>query len=378
MEDKKGLIKISFLIPSSEIGGTERMLLLMIENLPADIFSPPVVFTIKGYGRFIDELRARGIRVYTFNLKSRPLDFIKLLYYIKRESPDILHSFLFYGNLIGRVIGKILKIPVVISSQRSTDLWRKRYHWIIDRLTAKWADIIISNSFKGKDVLIDKGGISSSKVIVIPNGIKISEPDRKITKEELGISPSEYIVGNVGNLREAKGHIYIISAATIILKDFPNTRFIIVGEGELKRFLIKEAERLGVLDRFIFTGFLNSPSSIISLFDVFVFPSLWEGCPVGLLEAMMLGKSCVAFPVGDIPYIIEDGVSGILVEYKSSEKLASAVVSLLKDKKLREDIGIAANKRVLEYFSLEVMMERYISTYLGLMQNLRYICKRYR
>ncbi|MCM8760162.1 MAG: glycosyltransferase, partial [Candidatus Omnitrophica bacterium] len=329
-----------------------------------------VVFAIKGYGRFIDELKERGIRVWTFNFKSRPLDFIKLLYFIKRESPDILHSFLFYGNLTGRVVGKILKIPVVISSQRSTDPWRKRYHWMIDCLTTKWTDIIISNSFKGKEVLIKKGRISHKKVIVIPNGIEAPEPGEKVTREALGISPSDYIVGTVGNLRKAKGHIYLISAAPLILKYLPNTRFIIVGEGELKGFLIKEAERLGVLDRFIFTGFLDNPSSIISLFDVFVFPSLWEGCPVGLLEAMMLGKSCVAFPVGDIPCIIEDGISGILA-YKSSEKLASAVIRLLKDKKLREEMGDAAHKRVLEHFSLEVMMERYISTYLRLIDSQR-------
>ncbi len=360
------MIKISFLIPSSEIGGTERMLLLMIENLPADIFSPPVVFTIKGYGKFIDELKKRGIRTYTFNLKFRPFDFIKLLYCIRRESPDILHSFLFYGNLAGRIAGKILKIPVIISSQRSTDIWRKRYHWIIDRITACWTDIIISNSFSGRDALIEKGGISPEKIRVIPNGIKLYEPKKVIKRDDFGIKSSEYIVGTVGNLRKAKGHIYIISAAPLILKEYPDTRFVIVGEGELKDALIRETERLKISDRFIFTGFVDNPTDIVSLFDVFVFPSLWEGCPVGLLEAMMLGKSCIAFPVGDIPYIIEDGVSGLLVKYKSIEKLASAVITLLKDKQLREDMGNAAHKRVVEHFSLEVMMKRYISTYIEL------------
>lgn len=369
MEDKKGLIKISFLIPSSEIGGTERMLLLMIENLPSDIFSPPVVFAIKGQGRFTDELKKRGIKTYIFNIKFRPFEFINLLFSIRKESPDILQSFLFYGNLAGRIAGKVLKIPVVISSQRSMDLWRNRYHWIIDRLTSNWTDIIISNSFKGREILVKKGGISSKRITVIPNGIKVPESIKVMEKEKLGIGSSEYIVGTVGNLREAKGHIYLIRGAPLILKEFPDTRFIIVGEGELKGFLIKETERLGVAHRFIFTGFLDSPLSIVSLFDIFVFPSLWEGCPVALLEAMMLGKSCVAFPVGDIPYIIEDGKSGLLVEYRSAEKIASAVITLLKDKKLREDMGNAAYKRVVEHFSLDVMMKKYIETYLKLVDS---------
>ncbi|MDD3726427.1 MAG: glycosyltransferase [Candidatus Ratteibacteria bacterium] len=364
MEGKK--LKVAFLVPSSEIGGTERMLMLMLENLPADLFSSPVVFTIKGSGRFTDALKKMGIRIHTFNLKTRPFDFIKLLYAIKQESPDILHSFLFSGNLVGRIAGKLLKVPVIISSQRSTDPWRRRYHWFIDRLTVRWTDIIISNSYSGKDMLVEKGKIQPEKIIVIPNGIRVPETNGKITRTSLGISNSEYVVGTVGNLREAKGHRYLIDAAPLILKELPDTRFIIVGEGELKGVLIKEAKRLGVLDRFIFTGFVSNPADIISLFDVFVFPSLWEGCPVGLLEAMMLSRSCIAFPVGDIPYIIEDGISGLLVEYRSSEKIASAIISLLKDKKRREDMGKAAYKRAIEHFSLDIMMRKYIATYIDL------------
>jgi len=367
MEGKKPLIKIAFLIPSSEIGGTERMLLLMMENLPSDVFSPPVVFTIKGYGRFTDELKKKGIKTYTFNLKSRPFDFIKLLYCIKKEAPDILQSFLFYGNVTGRIAGRILKIPVVISSQRSTDPWRKRYHWIVDRLTMRWTDMVISNSFTGRDILTEKGRITPEKIVVIPNGIKTFKDVREATREQLGIGPSEYIIGTVGNLREAKGHKYIVLSAPLVLKKFPEARFIIVGEGDLKGALIKETERLRISDRFIFTGFIDNPAGIIPLFDIFVFPSLWEGCPVGLLEAMALGKSCVAFPVGDIPYIIEDGISGLLVEYRSVEGLASAVITLLKDKKLREDIGNAARKRIEEYFTLDIMMRRYIALYLDLL-----------
>lgn len=364
MEGEK-LIKISFLIPSSEIGGTERMLLLMIENLPRDIFLPPVVFAMKGAGQFTDELKRRGIRTKIFNLKRRPFDFIKLLYSINKESPGILHSFLFYGNLAGRIAGKILRVPIVISSQRSTDLWRKRWHWLLDRFTAEWTDIIISNSYRGNDVLVEKAGISPKKIRVIPNGIRAPKSDKTISKP-LGISGAEYIVGTVGNLRKAKGHRYIIMAAPLILKECPNTKFIIVGDGELKDSLIKEAKKTGVSENFIFTGFMDNPADIIPLFDVFVFPSLWEGCPVGLLEAMMLGKSSVAFPVGDIPYIIEEGKSGLLVEYKSVEKLASAVVALLKNRELRDEIGKAAYKRALERFSHKVMMEQYLSAYLEL------------
>ncbi len=362
MEDKKR-IKISYVIPSSEIGGTEKMLMTMLESLPADIFYPPVVFTIKGKGRFTEELKKMKVNAHIFNLKKNPFQFLKLLKTIKEEHSDILHSFLFYGNLTGRLCGRLLKIKVVISSQRSADAWRKKYHWLIDRITSGWTDIIISNSHSGKNALVKKAGIDPSKISVIPNGIKKSDILYPLSKEDFGITPEELIVGTVGNLRKSKGHIYIIKAAEIVLKKLPDTRFVIVGEGQLRQKLIKETEKAGIADRFIFTGFIKDAVSVIHLFDIFVFPSLWEGCPVSLLEAMSEGKPCIAFSSGDIPYIIEDGKSGLLIPVAYYEKLASDIIKLAMDKNLRETVSENAKKRVEEFFSFDRMMQEYISVY---------------
>ncbi len=356
-------IKISFIISGSEIGGTEKMLLLMTESITPERFYPPTVFAIKGSGKFTEELEHKKIKTYVFNLKKNPLEFIRLLRTVKKESPDILHSFLFYGNLTGRIIGRLLKIKVVISSQRSTDPWRKKYHWFIDRVTARWTDIIISNSHAGKKALTENAGISGEKIIVIPNGIRMDKSGFTYSRKDFGIEPSEYLVGTVGNLRSPKGHTYLISAAPAILKDFPETRFVIVGQGELRQTLVNETRKAGIEDRFIFTGFINNAADIIDLFDIFVFPSLWEGCPVSLLEAMGKGKPCVAFSVGDIPHIIEDGVSGLLIPVKNHTKLAGAIISLLRDREQRYNMGENARKRVKEIFSLEIMMKKYIAVY---------------
>ncbi len=362
MEDKKR-IKISYVIPSSEIGGTEKMLLAMLESLPADIFYPPSVFTIKGRGRFTEELKKRKVDVHIFNLKKNPFQFLRMLRTVKEERPDILHSFLFYGNLTGRLCGQLLKIKFVISSQRSTDEWRKKYHWIIDRITSRWTDIIISNSYSGKNALVKKAGIIPSKILVIPNGIKKTPVSTSFSRQYFGISPEEFIVGTVGNLRKPKGHIYLLKAAVMVLERFPDTRFVITGEGELKKSLRVEAKKLGIADRFIFTGFIKDAISVIRLFDVYVLPSLWEGCPVSLLEAMSEGKPCIAFSAGDSIYIIENELSGLLIYDKSSQKLASAIIKLLGDKNLREKMGRNAKKRVEEFFSFDRMMKDYISVY---------------
>lgn len=362
MEEGKR-IKVCFLISGSEIGGTEKMLVDMAEGLPRDEFQAPVVFAIRGRGRFTEELQGKGIKVCIFDLRKNPLRFISLLFAVRRESPDILHSFLFYGNLAGRVCGKLLRIKVVISSQRSTDEWRNKVHWWIDSFTARWTDLIISNSYSGKQSLVKKAGIKPSLIVVIPNGIKKPLVVETFSRGNFGIQPGEFVVGTVGNLRPVKGHIYLIFAAPLVLKRFPSTRFILVGQGELKDYLLKSVKKAGVAENFIFTGFIKDPVRVIRLFDVFVFPSLWEGCPVGLLEAMAEGKPCVAFSSGDIPFIIENGKSGIIVQDRSPEKLAEWIIKLLEDRNLREEIGRNARKRVEESFTFDRMMKEYISVY---------------
>ncbi|MCD6407784.1 glycosyltransferase, partial [bacterium] len=315
MEDRK--IRIFYLIGSSEIGGTEKMLFSLIENLDKQKFQVSVI-GIKGEGKFTEELRKRKIKLYVFNLKKNLFSFFNLLKLLKKEKPDILHSFLFAGNITGRITGKLAGIKIVISSQRSEDKWRKWYHWMIDRITAGWTDLIISNSFAGKKVLIEKGKISPEKIKVIPNGIEIpSLPSRKEKKN--------LVVGTVGNLRKVKGHIYLIKAAIEILKDFPEVKFVVIGEGELKNFLMEEIKKAGIEKNFIFTGFVPEPMKYVREFDVFVLTSLWEGCPVSLLEAMSMGVVPVAFGVGDVPYIIKDGEEGFVVEPCNYNELARKI-----------------------------------------------------
>lgn len=353
MADRK--IKIFYLIGSSEIGGTEKMLFSLIENLNKDKFQIAVI-GIKGKGKFTEELRKRKIELYVLNLKKNFFSFFKLLKILKNKKPDILHCFLFAGNIIGRIAGKLAGVKVIISSQRSEDKWRKWYHWLIDRITVRWADLIISNSYAGKKVLVEKGKIPAEKIKVIPNGIKIISGEKRKEKKEL-------IVGTVGNLKKAKGHIYLIKAAIRVLKNFPEVKFVLIGEGGLKNFLMEKVEEAGIKKNFIFTGFIPEVIEYVKEFDVFVFTSLWEGCPVSLLEAMSMGVVPVSFGVGDIPYIVGDGREGFIVPPYDYVELARRIEMLLKDKELREEMGKKAKERIEKEFNLKKMIERHEKLY---------------
>lgn len=351
-------IKIGYLIGSSEIGGTEKMILTLTKNLDRKLFDF-VFFCIKGKGKFTEMLKSRDCKVYVLNLKKNPISFVKLFLYLKKERPDILQSFLFVANIIGRIYGKILRIPFIISSQRSTDNWRKWYHWLVERLTKNFVDLYISNSYSGKDVLIKKGKVPRKKIIVIQNGIEIPEKIEKIKKDYL-------IIGSIGNLRKAKGYFNLIKAGEIVIEKFKNVKFYIIGEGELKEEILKMIEEKKIKDYFVLTGYIENVFDYLKIFDIFVLSSLWEGCPVSLLESMGYGIASVATNVGDVPYIIENGENGFIVEKNDYKKLAEKIIKLIEDEGLRKKFGEKAREKIKRWYSVEDMVRKYESLYLNL------------
>jgi len=353
----KNKIRIGYLIGSSEIGGTEKMILTIAKNIDKNLFDF-VFFCIKGEGKFTEKLRKLNYKVYVLNLKKNPFSFIKLFIYIKREKIDILQSFLFVANIIGRIYGKLIKIKLIISSQRSTDEWRKWYHWFIERITKNLVDIYISNSYTAKDVLIKKAKIPRKKIKVIYNGIEIPEKIEKLKKDYIAI-------GTIGNLRKAKGHFNLIKAAKIVVEKYKNVKFYIIGEGELKEEILKMIKEEKLENFFILTGYVEDVYSYLKIFDVFVLPSLWEGCPVSLLESMGYGIASITTDVGDVPYIIENGKDGFIVEKNDYLKLSEKIIYLIENEEERKKIGEKAREKIKNYFSYEEMIKKYSSIYLG-------------
>jgi glycosyltransferase involved in cell wall biosynthesis len=360
----KNKIKIGYLIGSSEIGGTEKMILTIAKNIDKNLFDI-VFFCIRGEGKFTQKLRELNYKVYVLNLKKNPflfiklfILFIKLFTHIKREKIDILQSFLFLGNIIGRIYGKLLKIKLIISSQRSTDEWRKWYHWLIERITKNFVDIYISNSYAAKDVLIKKAKVPRKKIKVIHNGIEIPEKIEKLKKDYIAI-------GTIGNLRKAKGHFNLIKAAKIVVEKYKNVKFYIIGEGGLKEEILKRIKEEKLENFFILTGYVENVYSYLKIFDIFVLPSLWEGCPVSLLESMGYGIASIATDVGDVPYIIENGKDGFIVEKNDYLKLSEKIIYLIENEEERKKIGEKAREKIKKYFSYEEMIKKYSSIYLG-------------
>ena len=365
MEDNR--IKILYLVNSSEIGGAEKSLLLLIDNIDRTKFEISVI-CLRGTGIFTEELKIRNIPVFIFNIKKKPFSIFNVYITIKRIKPDIIQSFLFISNIIGRIVGKLAGVKVIISSQRSVDKWRRWYHWKIDRLTSKFTTLIISNSFSGKRVLVEKGKIKSKKIIVIPNGVKSNQKRKPYLKREIGFDVEETVIGTVGNLREVKDHKTFIKVASEISRKFQNIKFLIAGKGPLERELKKIAELSGLKKKIVFVGFIKEIEKVYSAIDIFVLTSFWEGCPLSILEAMSFGIPVVSFSVGDVPYIIQNGKDGFFVKDRDFTELIEKIKLLLKNETLRDKIGKNAKEKIRREFTVEKMVKRYTDIYLNLLK----------
>ena len=176
------------------------------------------------------------------------------------------------------------------------------------------------------------------------------------------------IVGNVGALVGHKGQRHLVEAMSLVIRQVPDARLVILGEGELRPQLEQQVKHLHLEKHVVLPGFRPDVLSMIKGFDLFVMSSETEGLGTSLLDAMSARKPCVGTRVGGIPEVIEDGVTGLLVPSHDAPSLADAIGRLLKDAALRARMGDAAFERVKACFSVEKMVEATVTAYRRLTQ----------
>jgi glycosyltransferase involved in cell wall biosynthesis len=206
------------------------------------------------------------------------------------------------------------------------------------------------------------------KLITVYNGIdtgqfKISAAETAAVRRELDLSPGQLAVGTMGELTQQKGYRYLLEAIPEILKSVPSVKFFIAGEGELKKSLLVLRDKLGLQSSVSFLGFRDDVPRLLSAFDIFVLPSLWEGLPVALIEAMAAGKPIVATDVDGNCEVTGRDAAGIAVEPLDPPALATALLELLGDPELRRRLGDAGIERAQKLFDVRIMIKRYQDLY---------------
>ena len=222
--------------------------------------------------------------------------------------------------------------------------------------------------------MIQEHGVAPGKVIKIYNGIEtdLYRPEnqldnRRRIRQEFQISDTEVLIGAIGRLVWQKGFEYFVQAIPELIKALPNSRFVLIGDGILRRDLEKLAKDLNIRDHILFTGQRTDIRDTLAALDVVVLPSVLEGFPIVTLEAMAMGKPIVATAINGITEQIMDNREGILVPPRNSANLSQAIIKIVSNPNMADTLGKAARRRVTTEFSVQQMIKATIHVYDGLL-----------
>jgi glycosyltransferase involved in cell wall biosynthesis len=205
-------------------------------------------------------------------------------------------------------------------------------------------------------------GVPASRLAVVPNGIRVSRvpPGPNVAlRAELSRGRPDYLVLTPARLHQQKGHAYLLAAAALV----PDATFILAGDGPLRAELERRARDLGVAARCVFLGERTDVPDLLASADLFVLPSLWEGLPLSVLEAMAAARPVVATAIGGTDEAVADEVTGLLVPPRDPAALAAAIVRVRADPELARRLGQAGRARVEQEFSSRVTAERVMRIY---------------
>ena len=355
-------IRICHLVSGDLWAGAEVQIVTLLRSLKADQrFDLSVIVLNKG--RLAEELAAAGISVTVYDESAGVWRTLRsLASHLRRCRPDIVHSHRYKEHILGAFAAKLSHNSLVVQT----------YHGLEEHLHG-WAAVKMRayttlNTIVGKVAAHGFVGVSeeiagilrcrytTGKVSCIRNGIDLTRVKTTSSgahlRKQLGISSSEFVIGSVGRLTQVKGLEYLIRAVSTN-RGSQERKLVIVGDGPLRPALEGLARKVGVSGNVLFLGARNDVYDLMGVFDVLALPSLHEGVPMVLLEAMAMAVPIIASRVGGIPEIFDDEQGALLVEARDVDVLADAIETMVNDEVLRNRLRKAARARVESHFSIE-------------------------
>jgi len=361
-------VKVLHILASSLGGGASHVLDLLLPQSPG--IEQKLVVSADG-GRIAERLRAQGYEVEEIDMAKgwKWNTLVRLIHIVRKNQPSIVHCHGFRAGLYGRIAAKwvsshtktLLTVHGFHFFYYRNPLKKKIFIWL-ERLMRLLTDHVIAVSQTDWQHLLECKLISSETSQVILNGISpahVTAFEKDTVRFRLHLSEHKRpIIATVARLHYQKGMSYFLNAIPPILKLFPDACFLVVGDGPEQGKLLQIARNLNILQNVQFLGNRQDVDDILSILDIFVLASLWEGLPLSLLEAMRAGIPIVATDVDGNRDVIEDGISGLLVPPKNGEALAQAVIKILHTPSLTKNLVEKAKTRLQTDFSLENMLQK--------------------
>jgi sugar transferase (PEP-CTERM/EpsH1 system associated) len=362
-------IKVMQITHDLAIGGLQRVVVNICKNIVDREKFDISVLCLRDLGEFVPEVESMGIKVH-FLPQTKGTDylsFLKVAKILRHEKPDVIHTHNTQPFIDGTIGALLAGVKTIVHTDHARIFPDKRRYMFAEWVMSHFAYKVVGVSDDTSQNLIRYEKISRKKVLTIPNGIdekKFSiKIDKKAKRRELGILGDGPIVGLGVRLTEGKGINYLLRAMPDIIEKFRDIILVIVGDGPAKDKLEKQSVGLGIDRNVLFLGPRLDIPELLKLFDIYVLPSLSEGLPMVLLEAMAAGCPVIATNVGGVPTMIKHGENGSLIEPKNHKVLASEIIRLLSDKKLRNRYSKNGLNLFREKFSADIMTRKYEQLY---------------
>lgn len=331
------------------------------------------VCLISGGGEIANELARSGVQVDVLKSSNsiyNPLTTLRLAAYLRQHRPKIVQSSQFNSNFHTRIAAKIAGGIVVICEEHGLNYWKKWWHRVIDRCLVTWCDRIIAVCNAVKRFNIDVVGIPGDKIVVLMNCIDTEMFSSLRTADEtrrgLGLANKDFVFGHVGTFRNEKSHAELLQAFANVRKNCP-AKLLLIGDGPLKKSITDLSKELTIEQDVVFAGLRSDVAELLSIMDVFVLPSNNEAFSIALLEAMYAGLAVVASRVGGLPDLVDHGETGLLVTPRDIGALTAAMMELMENHDLRNRLGDAARRHVIENHTPGPYVDRLLGIYQQLM-----------
>jgi glycosyltransferase involved in cell wall biosynthesis len=364
-------LKVLQVVHALHIGGAERVVVSIASHLDRTRFDIEVL-CVNGLGVLAEEISRQGIRVSRVGEGQRwkLARLASLRKAILDSGADVVHT---HG------------MPALLNVGMSRAFgalppWIHTYHFgnyphidlkylLGERFFSRLTTRLVAVSDHQRESVIRHLGVPSTRIETVVNGVganphAASDKSRTAIRAELGIAPDDILVGCIAVLSKQKGIPYLLRAASNIVARIPKARFVVVGGGPWQQQLEQEASSLGLKrPAFMFAGWRNDALAILPALDVFVLPSLWEGLPIVVLEAMASTRAIVVTDVGDNSKVIDHGESGLVVPSGDAAALENAIVQLILDPVLRQSCAESAYATYSERFTIQSMVQQYERIY---------------
>lgn len=364
-------LQVALCITELQWGGAEQCLVRLAIGMDRERLQPTVYCLApppRGDKTCLEPLAKAGITIHFLGAKSKwqlPLIVRRLANLWRRNRPDVVQSFLFHANAVAACAAHRAGIHAVVSGIRVAER-RSALPFLVDRCLDRWVSRYVCVSRSVADFYNAKTGIDREKLLVIPNGIELSSYQPQISQTQqsldlsgLGISPQRRFISFVGRLDPQKGVDWLVATAGDWLDKLPQHDLLVVGDGSRRRELEIISGQNTLAGRIHFTGRRDDVPAILARSELLVLPSLWEGMPNVVMEAMAAGLPVVATKVEGVEELLGPAADPQTVAYGDTRAFAAKIIAFAANPQYALEIGQKNRARVEQNFSLSKMIFAY-------------------